>query len=169
MILHAWAIAEEGETDRGRSDLLRGIEEWRRTGAKYMSPYFSAVQAQIDIKAGHPGAALALLVEAQQVIERTNERWFAAEVFRLQGEAMLQIDPERKTMAAERFGESLATARAQGARFWELRAATSLARIDNEGSSREQLAKICESFTEGTALPDLKNAQLLSGHTAGAA
>ncbi|QPB23964.1 hypothetical protein [Rhizobium sp. 007] len=47
MILQAWAIAEEGETDRGRSDLLRGIEEWRRTGAKYMSPYFSAVQATL--------------------------------------------------------------------------------------------------------------------------
>ncbi|MBB4277447.1 adenylate/guanylate cyclase domain-containing protein [Rhizobium mongolense] len=169
MILHAWAIAEEGETDRGRSDLLRGIDEWRRTGAKYMSPYFSAVQAQIAMKAGHPGAAVALLVEAQQVIERTNERWFAAEVFRLQGEAMLQIDPERKTMAAERFGEALATARAQGARFWELRAAMSLARIDNEVSAREQLAQICESFTEGTALPDLKNAQLLCGRAVGAA
>ena len=102
-ILQAWAVADEGETERGRADLQRGVSEWRSTGAQYMSPYFAALLAQIELKAGDPAAALRLLEGAQEVIERTNERWFAAEVLRLQGEAMLQLGPDQGKMAAERF------------------------------------------------------------------
>ncbi len=168
-ILQAWAVAEEGDTDRGRTDLQRGLRDWRSTGARYMSPYFAALQAQIEMRAGDAAEAIRLLEEAQEEIERTNERWFAAEVLRLQGEAVLQSGTERGKKAAECFREALATARAQGARFWELRAAIGLARLDGaELGAREQVAEIFSSFTEGSALPDLKAAQLLAA-TAGSA
>jgi class 3 adenylate cyclase/predicted ATPase len=160
-ILQAWAVADEGDTDRGRTDLQKGLEDWRSTGALYMSPYFASLQAQIEMKAGNPAEALRLLEEAWQSIERTKERWFAAEVLRLQAEAVLQAGPERGNQAAERFAEALAMARAQGALFWELRAAVGLARLDGGIDAREQLAKILSSFTEGEALPDLKAAQFL--------
>jgi predicted ATPase len=162
-ILQAWAIADEGETERGRADLQRGVSEWRSTEAQYMSPYFAALLAQIELKAGNPAAALRLLEGAQEVIERTNERWFAAEVLRLQGEAMLQLGPDRGKKAAARFGDALATAHAQDARFWELRAAMGLARASSADiSARKQLAEIFSSFTEGATLPDLKAAQTLA-------
>jgi predicted ATPase len=51
-----------------------------------MVPYFIALQAQIQVRAGNHDVALRLLEEAHARIERTNERWFAAEVLRLQGE-----------------------------------------------------------------------------------
>ncbi|HWK63975.1 MAG TPA: adenylate/guanylate cyclase domain-containing protein [Rhizobiaceae bacterium] len=168
-ILQAWTVAEEGDTDRGLADLRRGIDEWRSTGAHYMSPYFAALQAQIEMTAGDPAAALLLLKKAEEDIEHTNERWFSAEILRLQGEAMLQSGPEQRMLAAERFRDALSTARAQGARFWELRAAIGLARADgSQIDGLRQLAEICSGFTEGAALPDLKAARMLVA-TAGSA
>jgi predicted ATPase len=162
-ILQAWAAAEEGDTALGRSDLQRGFDDWRSTGAQYMSPYFRALQAQIELKAGDPAVALQLLEEAQEIIERTNERWYAAEVFRFQGEAMLQSGAEWGAKASERFRDALATARMQGAHFWELRAAMGLARASNaEIGAREQLAQIISRFTEGATLPDLKAAKMIA-------
>ena len=71
------------------------LTEWRATGAEFMVPYFIALQAQIEIKAGDPGAALLLLEAAHAGIERTKERWFAAEVLRLQGEVLLQLGEDK--------------------------------------------------------------------------
>ena len=162
-ILQAWVLADEGEIERGRTDLQRGVSEWRSTGARYMSPYFAALLAQIEMRAGNPAEALRLLEDAQVVIERTNERWFAAEVFRLQGEALLRLGSERAIVAADRFGDALTIARSQDARFWELRAAMGLVRIGNaDMNARERLAELFSSFTEGAALPDLKAAQMLA-------
>ncbi|THK34019.1 adenylate cyclase [Ensifer sp. MPMI2T] len=160
-ILQAWAVAEDGDMVRARTELERGIGGWLATGARYMCPYFAALHAQIEMKAGNPEAALRLLEEAEEMIERTNERWFAAEVFRLQGEALLLVGSEKGKVATERFRDALATARAQGARFWELRAAVGLARADPEAGAREHLAEIFASFTEGAELPDLQTAQKL--------
>jgi hypothetical protein len=59
--------------------------------------------------------------------------------------------------------EALTTARAQGARFWELRAALSLVRTDCAApGAREQLALIYSGFTEGLTLPDLQAAKMLA-------
>ena len=112
----------------------------------------------------HQHSALKLLEEAHQAIERTTERWFAAEVLRLQGQAPLQIGTlEKQPRARERFSDVLATARPQGARFWELRVAIGLAGVDSsQVAAREQVAVIYSSFTEGMALPDLMAAQTLS-------
>ena len=129
-ILNAWTVAEAGDVDRGRVELQRGIDEWRATGANFMVPYFVALQAQIEMKAGDPNAAIRLLEVAHADIERTGERWFAAEVLRLHGEALLLLGEDRLALSKDRLSEALATARAQGARFWELRAALSLAQAD---------------------------------------
>jgi predicted ATPase len=128
-----------------------------------MLPYFAALQAQVEMSAGNAAQATRLLQGAQDDIERTNERWFAAEVLRLQGEAALQSRVKRGERAADCFRAALATARAQGARFWELRAAIGLARLDGEAGAREQRAEILAGFAEGYSLPDIKAAHLLAG------
>ncbi|TIP82438.1 MAG: hypothetical protein E5X58_38895 [Mesorhizobium sp.] len=128
-----------------------------------MVPYFIALQAQIEVRAGNHGAALLLLEAAQAGIERTEERWFAAEILRLQGEVLLQLGEDKAGDSRDRLLEALATARAQGARFWELRAALSLVRADcHDPGAREQLALIYSGFTEGLKLPDLQAAQTLA-------
>ncbi|TIP71134.1 MAG: adenylate cyclase [Mesorhizobium sp.] len=162
-ILSAWTLAEAGDADRGRLELQRGLVEWRATGAEFMVPYFIALQAQIEVRAGDHDVALRLLEEAHARIERTNERWFAAEVLRLQGEVLLHSGGDGVALAENRFSDALAIAQAQGARFWELRAALSLARGDCPiPGARERLALIISGFTEGQTLPDLQAAQALA-------
>jgi hypothetical protein len=64
-----------------------------------------------------------------------------------------------------RLKQALAVARRQGAKFWELRAASSLARLwKDQGrgdEARGLLAPIYGCFTEGFDMPDLNEAKAL--------
>ena len=168
LILDGWATAAK-DPNKARTQMEEGIDSWLGTGAKYMLPYFLALRAQLEIKIGAHERAIQLLRQAHSQVEHTTERWFDAEILRLHGEALLMLGPEKKKFAIEHFSEAQATARAQGARFWELRAALSIARADaSKSHAREELATIYSSFTEGSNLPDLKAAQMMAT-TAGTA
>jgi hypothetical protein len=80
-------------------------------------------------RAGSGSEALALLDEALARVNRTGERWFEAELHRLKGEALLASSSERAGEAEACYLQALAVAQNQGARLWELRATTSLARL----------------------------------------
>jgi len=106
-----------------------------------------------------------LLDDALAQVNRTGERWFEAELHRLLG-ALLLTTPERDPLGAEAcFQRALAVARGQEARLWELRAATSLARLWAEQGRRAEghdlLAPIYGWFTEGFDTADLKDAKAL--------
>ncbi|PDT39642.1 MULTISPECIES: adenylate/guanylate cyclase domain-containing protein [Sinorhizobium] len=162
-MLNAWSIADTGDFDGGRRELQRGLAEWRDTGAEYMVPYFIALQAQLELRAGDPGAALVLLETAEARMERTKERWFAAEILRLHGEVLLQLGEDKARNSEDLLVEAMATARAQRARFWELRAALSLVRAGLPAPGAcERLALIYSGFTEGLTLPDLQAAHALT-------
>jgi predicted ATPase len=98
-----------------------------------------------------------------QIVESTGERWFAAEVCRHNGE--LTLRQERPGSAEELYHKALSIAQEQGARLWELRAATSLARLRRDQGryveARDLLAPVYGWFTEGFDLPDLKAAKSL--------
>jgi class 3 adenylate cyclase/predicted ATPase len=162
-ILHGWSLAEAGNPEAGRLEIRRGVQEWRATGAEYMQPYFLALLAQVEIDLGSPDAALPLLEDAQARVERTGERWFAAEILRLQGDALKACGPEQLSEAEACFARALETAAGQQARFWELRAALSLARIRRQDTTaRERVAQLCAKFDGGFALPELEAARVLA-------
>jgi len=103
--------------------------------------------------------------EAITAAETTGERWFEAEVHRIAGEIALK-SPEPDAAKAEAYFErALAIARQQQAKSWELRAATSLARLwRDQGKpqqARELLAPVYGWFTEGFDTLDLKEAKAL--------
>lgn len=83
-------------------------------------------------------------------VERTDERWFEAELHRLRGEALLSATSTNAAKAEDSFRHALSVARKQGAAFWELRASLSLARLlRSQGQwsqSCELLASICARF-----------------------
>jgi predicted ATPase len=84
---------------------------------------------------------------------------------RLRAEILLDIDGNAVEEAEALFGHSLEIARRQEAKTFELRAATSLARLwQRQGkpdAARDLLAPVCAWFTEGFATRDLKDAKAL--------
>ena len=103
--------------------------------------------------------------EVIAAVQATKERLCEAEVHRVVGEIVL-LSPERNVAKAEAYFErALAVARQQQAKSWELRVATSLARLwRDQGKSqqaRELLTLVYGWFTEGFDTRDLKEAKTL--------
>jgi predicted ATPase len=113
--------------------------------------------------AGQIEEGAAQLDRALQLVERTGERWFAAELDRQRGR--LQLRQGRPEAAEELYRKALSIAREQEAKLWELRAAASLARLwrdqGRRAGARDVLTPAYGWFTEGFATPDLKEAKAL--------
>jgi predicted ATPase len=136
---------------------------YRATGAEVWVPHFIAFLAAAYQIAGEVGEALGSLDDALQVVERTGERWFAAELNRLKGELLMRQGNSEG--AEELYHKALGIAGGQGAKLWELRAAASLVRLRcDQGShaeARDLLAPVYGWFTEGFDTPDLQQAKAL--------
>jgi len=159
-ILQGWVTADRGELDAGGEAIDKGIEEWRATGANYMLPYFLALQAEVANKASRRDRALHLLEKAENRVERTGERWFLAEIQRLKGETLAKVGTSRLADAKASLLQALETAKTQEARFWEMRAALSLARLaPNDLAAQQRLARCLAALTEGFKLKDAVTAR----------
>jgi predicted ATPase len=161
--LCGWVKVKEGDVAEGISLLRSGSAAYRATGAELYMPYHIALRAAACEIAGQDEEALTLLDDALQTVERTGERWFAAELYRHKGQLLLRQG--HAEAAEELYRKALSIAREQEAKLWELRAAASLARLrrgqGRGGEARALLAPVYGSFTEGFATPDLKEAKAL--------
>lgn len=113
-----------------------------------------------------------VVADAFACVERTGERYYEAELHRIQGELLLLSEPDARRADAEAcFHRALEVARRQQARSLELRAATSLARFwlddGRAPEARTLLAPIYDRFAEGLELPDLRDAHTLLAVTTG--
>ena len=165
-ILRGWAVAEQGQGAAGISQLRKGLATYQATGAEIWRPYFLALLAEVQGKAGQTEAGLRGVNEALAMVERTEERFYEAELHRLKGELVLQSGVRSPESEAERcFQQALDIAQKQQAKSWELRAATSLARLwQKQGQTteaRELLAPVYNWFTEGFDTKDLQEAKAL--------
>ena len=84
-ILRGWALAHQGQAQEGIEQLTQGLRDYRATGAETNRPYFLALLAEAQGTHGAPEAGLAMLKEALTLVEKTGERWYAPELYRLQG------------------------------------------------------------------------------------
>ncbi len=114
---------------------------------------------------GQAEDGLDLLDEALAFIDKTSERFWEAEVYRLKGELLLMRSAKNRAAADAAFNQAIAIARRQEAKVLELRATTSLARLWGERNKRAQaqtlLAPVYGWFTEGFDTADLKEAKVL--------
>jgi predicted ATPase len=98
-------------------------------------------------------------------MQATSERWCEAEAHRVAGEIALKSPQRDMAKAQACFEHSLTVAREQRAKSWELRAATSLARLlSDQGklqSAHDLLAPVYDWFTEGFDTSDLRKARAL--------
>ena len=106
-----------------------------------------------------------MLRRAQDLMDQTGERHWAADLFRLRGELLLLDTPPAMDGAEASLRQAIEVAHRQSAKWWELRATTSLARLlrdtDRPDAGRVILAEIYNRFTEGFDTPDLKDAKAL--------
>jgi class 3 adenylate cyclase/predicted ATPase len=157
-----WVKVKNGDVVEGMSLMRGGSAALRVTAAVWM-PYFSGLLARACEIAGQVGEALALLDEALQIVEKTGQCWFAAELNRQKGQLLLRQGHTEVT--EESYRKALSIAREQEAKLWELRAAVSLARLwggqGNRAEAHDLLAAIYSWFTEGFDTPDLKEAKAL--------
>jgi predicted ATPase/class 3 adenylate cyclase len=159
-----WALAQQGRAVEGIGQIEAGLHAYRATGSALFLPYFLALQGTTCAAAGQAAEGQRLLAEAEHAGRATGERWFEAEAHRLQGDLLGSGAGDRATAEACLI-HAIAVARGQSAKLWELRAATSLARLWAEASrraeARELLAPVFGWFTEGFAAPDLQEAKAL--------
>jgi predicted ATPase len=114
---------------------------------------------------GEPEAGLTALAEALTLTDTTGELWSEAELYRLKGALLLQQNADNYIEAETCFHHALDIARNQQAKSWELRAATSLAKLWQQQGKRKEaydlLAPVYNWFTEGFDTADLQEAKAL--------
>ena len=160
----AWSeilVRHAEASSRAEADTLgalrASIEVFRATGARLRVPYYLGLLAEVCGRAGRPAEGLAAVDEALAEARSNNERWWDAELHRLRGELRL-ADGAGPEEAAAAYRRSAEIARSLGERSLELRAATSLARLQRRPGP---LAELIRTFGEGTDTPDHRAARAL--------
>jgi class 3 adenylate cyclase len=166
-IYHSWAQL------RSRPDLaaFERMEESLRqldSGQNWaLLPFFLGCAAELRGEHGYADAAVALLDRAAELVTITGERWCEAEIMRLRARF------GGSEQAVPLLEASLAIAREQGAKLWELRTATTLGGVlRDQGHSavaEDILAPVYDSFTEGWTTADLVTARELLDEIGGQA
>jgi predicted ATPase len=168
-----WARCFNGMVMVKHGDLAGGLAvlrgELEQAGEAKFLPRFLLPLGELAAclgKAGEVTQALATVDDTLAHCKARDEGWYMAELLRIKGELLLKDAGDRSAPTAEDcFREALEVAREQGAMFWELRTATSLARLWREQKrvkeARELLAEVYARFTEGFATADLKAAKKL--------
>ena len=136
-VVRGWALADGGRAEDGIAELRRGLADYGATKAEMWSPYFLGLLAAAQGRAGRAVAGLDLASDTVDRADRTDAHWIKADLHRLRGELLLALPEPERPEAEACFLRALAVAREQGAKLWELRAATSLARLwRGQGSGR---------------------------------
>ncbi len=162
-IYRGWVIAGARDAVRGVEVLREGMAAFLDLGAEALRPYFFAKVAVLSTAASSARDGLDLLDEALEQVDDSGQRWCEAELYRSKGELLSRLS--EAAHAESCLQQSLATARRQSAKLWELRAACSLGRLWRDQGRRNDagdlLRPIYGWFTEGFDTPDLKEAKAL--------
>jgi len=176
-ILLGWVLVKQGKADEGIAQMSHGMGTYWATGAELLRPYLIGLLAEVLAETGSTERGLALLAEALEAVEKTGERFYEAELYRQKGELLLRsynksseapdfvVQPSRFSEIERCFLKAISVACRQRAKWFELRAATSLARLWHHQGRKEKahtmLTKSYSWFTEGFETTDLMDAKLL--------
>ena len=159
--MNGWALGVSGESEKGLAQIGQGVDSY---GIGANQHILLALHADAQLAIGKPEAALAI---SHRRAEGGRKDWgapFEAELYRLRGEA-LRAGAGTVSEAETAIEQGIDVARRQNAKSWELRGATSLARLwRNQGRHQEALALLAPVygwFQEGFDTFDLKAARLL--------
>jgi predicted ATPase len=129
-----------------------GLDLWSMTGAQLMVPWLRYSHAEALDRSGRTTDALNTLAAAREHVARTGERWCEPELLRLTAELDLRAGQSTPERAAAQLREAVDLAAQRSARSFQLRAATSLARVAGDGAP---LKACLDRFAEGHGTRDL--------------
>jgi class 3 adenylate cyclase/predicted ATPase len=165
IMLRGWALVGQRQGNEGVAQLREGYAAYRADGAQIECSHWLALLAEAYRDTGRPAEGLHLIGEALDHVAQTGVVYYEAELHRLDDELRLRLDTPEQQRAEASFRHALEIARRQQAKSWELRAATSLARLWAERGrrveARDLLVPVYSWFTEGFDTADLKQAAVL--------
>ena len=158
-----WAKVAMGRVDEGLHDVQSSIDFYRKAGATLRLPIFLFVLAEVCLAVGEPERSIAAADEGLEIVEHHGDRTLWADLFRVKAAGVLQRWDDDGDAAENLFLRAIETAREQGARLLELRAATGLAQLmqlqGRNTGARDLLTPILCGFSEGIESQDLTKAQ----------
>jgi predicted ATPase len=167
-MLRGWALAVQGRTQEGSAQTRQAVAAWRAPGAELAVPYWLAMLAEAYLHGGQTEEGLRTVEEGLAVAHNTAQHFYAAELYRLQGEFLQQAASgmEQATDPAEAcFLRAIEIAQHQQTKSHELRAVRSLSRLwwrqGKSEDARQRLAEVYGWFTEGANTADLQEAKVL--------
>jgi predicted ATPase len=154
-ILRGWVLTEQGQGEEGITQMRQGLAAHRDTGAELMRSYHLALLAEACGKGGQAEEGLSVLAETLAAVDKTGERYYEAELYRLKGALTLQqfnVQGSKfkvensfelrvrssESEAEECFSRAIEVARKQQAKSLELRAVMSLARLWQQQAARSE-------------------------------
>ena len=157
----------QGQAQEGIEQMHQGLTAYRATGAEHHARrIFWHCSLKPHGKRGHREAGLQALTEALTLVDTTGERCVRSQnCIGCKGELLLQQSSDNQTEAETCFQHAIDIAQNQQAKSFELRAATSLARLWQQQGKRQEahdlLAPVYNWFTEGFDTADLQDAKAL--------
>ncbi|HEV2956219.1 MAG TPA: adenylate/guanylate cyclase domain-containing protein [Xanthobacteraceae bacterium] len=156
-------MAQNGDSQRGIELMCEAMAGAEGDGDLTRRTFYLGHIASAHAGMGEAQTGLAVLDQAFEIMETANERFFEAELYRLRATMLSALGKKNEAEAALR--RALATARQQEARWWELRAATTLARHLGDGGKRSEAYSVLQPvyswFREGFDTRDLTDAKAL--------
>jgi tetratricopeptide (TPR) repeat protein len=174
-----WVEAEIGDRQRGIEQIEVAMGAYSATGAKRWSSYTLQLMADQFAKAGRVQEGFEVIEKALTFAEQSGKKYSLPELHRIKGELFLKSidlgqddklanDSSRRAVLSQAracFVEALTIAKQQGTRSWQLRAALSMERLEQElgNLTHTELAEVYSSFMEGHETADLLQARTLLG------
>ncbi len=158
-IFLGWCTVAEGRVDEGLPVVRDGLAEYATTGQRISTTSYCLPLIEAHLARGDWAAANQVLDTAFAFVAETGERIYEHELYRLKGECAL-VANGRHAVAVQHFERAIAIAAANKALLFELRAATSLCRVE-PSSARARLAGLVERFSPEDDCADLRAAQAL--------
>ena len=160
---HAALLSRLGKHEQAIEIMHDALTKLDRAGAKFVRPMQLGQLAAVHSRLGANEVAVGLVDEAIQRSQETGEHYYDAELYRLRGEFLLNLGSP--VDAESHWRKALSVAKHQHAKWWELRAATTLAQHwRSQGrhvDARDVLLPVYSWFTEGFGTSDLKAAKAL--------
>ncbi|MGI9487747.1 MAG: AAA family ATPase [Geminicoccaceae bacterium] len=164
-VQRGWLAIEDEQIDRGIELIKGGIDQLRQHGTEVTQAYSVGLLGVALGRRGDLSDGMAAVDQSLEKIEASKEEWCKAELLRFMGDLTHLADPNHPDIAEAWYFKAVEAAREEEAKAWELRAATSLARLmatDGRQKQAEDLLKpITNWFQEGATTPDVEDATSL--------